>query len=215
MESTAASTPSCRDAVRSAMRGAQSDDAQLVEAVRASQRTVLGYFFDFEARRETPPVAQPTAETDLPAGAARARQLDRARAARRRRRTQNLPELTSAARGLGYFNFFPDADGIFRRVPLAIRFGDRIAMPLSLAMLQLYWPDRPAAIRFGPSGVESVRLGAARPAGRGGRTDCWSTTAGRAARSATSRRPTCWPGACPPDTFRDKLVLVGVTAVGA
>jgi sigma-B regulation protein RsbU (phosphoserine phosphatase) len=34
------------------------------------------------------------------------------------------PELSAAARGLGYLNFLPDKDGILRRVPLLIRYQD-------------------------------------------------------------------------------------------
>src|SRR6185369_5004006 len=112
----------------------------------------------------------------------------------------------------GYFNFFPDTDGIYRRVPLAIRFGDRVTLPLSLAMLQLYWPDRPPTIRFGPSGVESVRLGSlALPVEEDGqmlvryrgpeRTFTYISAADVLA------------GRIAPDTFRNKLVLLGVTAV--
>src|SRR5215472_15557549 len=39
--------PTCRAALHSALDGAQRDDQQLADAVRASQRTVLGYYFDF------------------------------------------------------------------------------------------------------------------------------------------------------------------------
>src|SRR5262249_24290155 len=64
-----------------------------------------------------------------------------------------------AAAGAGYFNMFPDPDGVFWRAPLAIRYGDSFALPLSLAMLQRYWPDRPLVLRFAPFGVASVGIG--------------------------------------------------------
>jgi adenylate cyclase len=198
----------CRDALRSAVSAVKTDDAQLVDAVRDSQRTVLGYYYDFE---QSDAHGEPTAETpyslvqrapDSHLGVPEAKMA-----------TQNLPELASAARALGYFNFFPDADGLFRRAPLAIRYGDRVTLPLSLAMLQLYWPDRPPTIRFGPAGVESVRLGATvlpveedgqlllNYRGKGG------TFRYIAAADVLAER-------VPEGSFRDKLVLVGVTAVG-
>jgi adenylate cyclase len=199
----------CRDAVRSAVSAVKADDAQLVDAVRGSQRTVLGYFFDFEERNEH---GAPTAETayGLVQRGPDSYLDPRFKAPMA---TQNLPELAGAARALGYFNFFPDIDGLFRRAPLAIRYGDRVTLPLSLAMLQVYWPDRPAAIRFGPSGVESVRLGAtALPVEEDGqllvnyrgprRTFPYVSAADVLA------------GRVPAGTFADKLVLVGVTAVG-
>ncbi len=199
----------CRAAVRNAVRGTQSDDARLADAVRASQRTVLGYFFDFERRDAE---SAPSAETAYPlvqrAPDSRVDRVPRAAVA-----TQNLPELVSAARGLGYFNFFPDADGIFRHAPLAIRFGDRVTMPLSLAMLQLYWPDRPPAIRFGAAGVDSVRLGPlALPVEEDGQLLIGYRGPGGTLRHISAAAVLA--GRVPPETFRDKLVLVGVTAVG-
>jgi len=145
------------DALRRVLDQGATDDAQLAQAVRASQRTVLGYFFDFERQAPPDPTARlatynivrnsrsGTGENRLPL----ARLIQ-----------ANLPELTAAARAVGYFNFIPDPDGSYRRAPLAIRFGDRLALPLSLAMLQVYRPQVPLAIRFAEFGVESVSFGA-------------------------------------------------------
>src|SRR6185369_13176578 len=128
--------PSCRAAVAAAMRTVQTDDAQLAQALRGSQRAMLGYFFDFERRGDSKPSGESAYPLIRRAAHSRVDRVPRATYA-----TQNIPEIAAAARGLGYVNFFPDADGIFRHAPLAIRFGERITMPLSLAMLQLYWPD--------------------------------------------------------------------------
>ena len=200
----------CRTALRNAVRGAQTDDHQLAEAVRASQHTVLGYFFDFERHdRETPPTAESTYPLVQRTAESQVEQVPRATSA-----TQNLPELVAAARGLGYFNFFPDTDGLFRQAPLAVRFGERVALPLSLAMLQVYWPDRPLAIRFGPSGVESVHLGTlAIPVAEDGQLLVNYRGPGGTFRHISAAD--VLDGRVPPETFRDKLVLVGVTAVGA
>ena len=199
----------CRDAVRSAMGAVKTDDAQLVEAVRASQRTVLGYYYDFEPRDEH---GEPTAETAYPL-VQRAPDSFLDRVPQAPMATQNLPELAGAARGLGYFNFFPDADGLFRRAPLAIRYGDRVTLPLSLAMLQLYWPDRPPAIRFGPAGVESVRLGTTvLPVEEDGQLLLNYRGPGRTFHHVSAADVLA--GRVPEGAFRDKLVLVGVTAVG-
>ena len=40
----------------------------------------------------------------------------------------NLPDLSGATREVGYFNFIPDLDGSYRRVPLAIRYGGQVAL---------------------------------------------------------------------------------------
>jgi len=200
--------PACRAALMDAVRGAQTDDAQLAEAVRASNRTVLGYFFDFNRHVGA---SAPAAETAYPL-VQRGPDSDTAAVKRGTKVTQNLPELVSAARGLGYFNFFPDVDGIYRRAPLAIQFGDRVVMPLSLAMLQLYWPDRPATIRFGAGGVESIRFGSlVVPVEEDGQLLLNYRGKGRTFKHYSAADVLA--GRVPPETFKDKLVLVGVTAV--
>lgn len=50
---------------------------------------------------------------------------------------QNLPVLESAAAGRGVFTVQPDADGIYRRVPLAVRVGDQLRLTLSAELLRV------------------------------------------------------------------------------
>src|SRR4029079_1669376 len=128
--------------------------AHLAQALPVAQRALLGYFFDFERHGDSLPSGESAYPLIRRAAHSRVHRVPRATYV-----SQNITEIAGAARGLGYVNFFPDSDGIFRHAPLAIRFGERITMPLSLAMLQIYWPERPPAIRFSPSGVESVNIG--------------------------------------------------------
>ena len=134
------------------------DDARLTQAIRASGRTVLGYFFDFERQAVPDPALRlPTYNiVQNSRGGAGERRVPVARMMQ-----ANLPELTAAARAVGYFNFVPDPDGSYRRAPLTIRFGEQMTLPLSLAMLQVSRPQAPLAIRFAEFGVESVSVGAA------------------------------------------------------
>jgi adenylate cyclase len=81
-------------------------------------------------------------------------------------------------------------------------------------MLQLYWPDRKAAIRFSQSGVESVRLGdLALPVEEDGQL--LINYRGKSKTFAVYPAADVLAGSVPPGTFRDKLVLLGVTATGA
>ncbi|HVM95634.1 MAG TPA: CHASE2 domain-containing protein, partial [Candidatus Acidoferrales bacterium] len=126
--------------------------------------------------------------------------------------TTNLPEITAGARDLGYFNFIPDVDGSIRRVPLAMRYGSDIAVPLSLAMLRVA-TGAPLAIAFDEAGVRSLRIG---------RNEIPVATDGQLL--VNFRGPTrSFPyieaadlidGKIPAEQLRDKLVLVGVTATG-
>ncbi len=202
--------PSCQAALTRAVYGAQGDDARLAQAVAASGRTVLGYFFDFARGGEDSAYAGETAyATVQQAPGAEAAPLQRGH-----RATQNLPALAKAAVGLGYFNFFPDSDGLFRRAPLALRYGDRLVMPLSLAMLRQAWPQRTAALRLGPSGVEWLRLGSEPvPVDRWGQLLINYRGPRRTFRHISAAD--LLAGRVPTGTFRNALVLVGVTAVGA
>lgn len=50
----------------------------------------------------------------------------------------NIPILQEAARGTGNMNQLPDADGVVRRVPLVLRFGNELYPTLSLEMMRVY-----------------------------------------------------------------------------
>ncbi len=195
-------------AIRRALNHGSAEDQMLVNAVRLSERTVLGYFFDFSdqnanadaVRVSTFNVVQNSAKGE---GEPRVPFAALARA--------NLPDLTAAGRETGYFNFFPDPDGSYRRVPLAIRFGSHIAVPLSLAMLRIYNPQAPLAIRFADFGVESVRVGSVSvPVAENGEMLINYRGPGRTFRHVPAADVLA--GNVPPETFRGKLVLVGVTA---
>ena len=202
--------PECREELlRAIVVGG--GDARLAAAIRAAPRPVLGYYFDFDrGRRDEGAVPGDEAVYKIvrqSGGTAGAAWLRQATAI-----TRNLPEYGAAAHSLGYFNFFPDGDGLYRRVPLAIGFGDRQAMPLSLAMLAARWPDRGLTISFDAFGVDSVRFGA---------TEIPISADGQMLINYRGPRRS-FPhvsatdllrGAAPAAALRDKLVLLGVTAV--
>ncbi len=195
-------------AIRQALSSGAAEDEMLVAAVKASGRTVLGYFFDFSGQQPDPDAVRVSTynvvqNTGKGKGEARVPLAPMAQA--------NLPALSSVAREVGYFNFLPDADGSYRRVPLAIRFGSRITVPLSLAMLRVYNPQATLAIRFADFGVESVRAGAVSvPVAEDGEMLVNYRGPGKTFRHVPAAD--VLEGTVPPETFRGKLVLVGVTA---
>ena len=113
----------------------------------------------------------------------------------------------------GYFNFRPDEDGLYRHAQLGVRFHDRIALPLSLAMLQRAFPDRKPSIRIGPFGVESVRFGTeAIPVDQHGQVLIRWRGPGKTFPPISAAD--VLGGRVPAETFHDKLVVLGVTAIG-
>jgi adenylate cyclase len=195
-------------AIGEALRGGAAEDEMLVNAVKASGRTVLGYFFDFSGEhsdRDTAHISTYNVVQNLGQGRGEMG-IPLAPMAR-----TNLPALTAAAREVGYFNFFPDADGSYRRVPLAIRFGPEIAVPLSLAMLRVYNPQTTLAIRLADFGVESVRVGSRSVSvAEDGQMLINFRGPGNTFRHVPAAA--VLEGTVPPETFRGKLVLVGATA---
>jgi adenylate cyclase len=194
--------------VQRALDQGAANDERLAEMLRRSGRVVLGYFFDFQRQADRPPVRLPMSYSlvqDSGNGGGE-QHLPQARMVQ-----GNLPALAAAARGVGYFNFFPDTDGSYRRAPLAVRFSDQIALPLALAMLRVYRPQVPLAIRFDPYGVESIRLGAQLiPVARDGQMLINFCGPGKTFRHVSAAE--VLSGRVPPEVFSGKIILVGVTA---
>lgn len=134
-----------------------SEDRILADAIHDAQIVTLGHFFEFSGAAEIEP-SSPIGlydRTDRSAsGSGEARIVSAARL------TGNLSMFTDAAVGTGFFNMFPDRwDGLYRRVPMAIRYGDRVALPLALAMLRVARPNDAVVMRFEDYGVDSVSVG--------------------------------------------------------
>jgi len=184
------------------------DDTPLVESIRKAERSVLGYYFDFshtDVASLATRVATYGLSWNVPADLSGLR-LPNATSMRR-----NLPELSAAAHDLGYFNFQPDVDGSYRRVPLVIRAGDRFAVPLTLAMLHVYQPRWNLGVRFRGDHVESIQLGATTiPVAEDGQM--LINYRGPAFTFPHVSASRVLAGEIGADVLRDKIVLIGVTA---
>lgn len=221
--------------VEEALAEGSPEDRALTAAIKDSKRVVLGYFFDFSrgagaasgTTGEFPatdvmpppevaaPVAMPPAATPLTAfgavqssgGSSGEAQIPLARAV-----VGNLPAMSAAAHATGFFNTLPDpGDGYFRRVPMVVRHEDRMAVPLSLAMLSVAQPDKPTRIRIAPFGVEEIRFGAIDiPVAEDGQLLLNYRGPGRTFRHVSA--VDLLAGRVEADELRGKIVLVGVTA---
>ncbi len=214
-------------------------DARLAEAIGRAGNVVLGYFF-FPSRTEVRFVdeaAQREADSLLAFSAYSTRALPDERGATPPPLPEtysgpegylaetNLPSLTEAAAlSVGFFNFEADADGVFRRAPLAMAYRagwqNQIGAQanfypsLDVQVLRRYLdvPEHEAFLLYNKAGVEGIQLGEqvipTDPQGRmlihyqGG--------------------PFTYPqvsladvvdGRFAPGSFRDKIVLVGPTAL--
>ncbi len=125
----------------------------------------------------------------------------------------NLPIMTEAAAGGGYFNMVPDPDGAVRWLPLAIVYGSDIYAPLTLVTLQHYLGRPPLSITLSQGGVESIRLGNREiPVDRFGRL--LINYPGPPGAFPTYSAADVLTGRLPAGALKDKIALVGATAVG-
>jgi len=125
----------------------------------------------------------------------------------------NLPRFTRAADAVGFFNFFPDADGTVRRIPLIAERDGYIFPSLAIQTLRLYlgWPD--TMVRIDHAGVENIRLGDhTLPCDFSGSMILNHYGPGHSFRHIPAAD--ILAGRIPPGTLKDKIVLLGVTAVG-
>jgi len=72
----------------------------------------------------------------------------------------------------GYFNAFPDTDGVIRRAPLVVKFDDEYYFPLSIAILLQYFDSPPIKLKLSEIGVEEITIENSRiPVDESGRFD--------------------------------------------
>ena len=201
------------------MRGkkqAANTDAVLAKAIERVNNVTLGYFFhttpkDVEhlkkediARKEALignsryPIVQTRAEPDK-------YNMIYAYAAE-----TNLPELSEAAVNNGYFNAFPDPDGVIRWAPLVMKMGENYYFPMSIAVL-LQYLDMPAIkLVLNEAGVESIQIEDVQiPVDESGRL--LINYLGPAKTFPHYSIADIIHGRLSPDLFRDKIVIVGAT----
>jgi len=194
-------------------------DETLAKAIAQAKNITLGYFFhisqketfhlteaEIEAAKENiassrfPLVKASPNATDLP--------IVRAYAA-----VPNIKILSEAAENSGYFNAFPDTDGVIRWSPLVIKFKEGYYSSLALSLLQQYldWPA--VVLELGEFGVVGIKID---------KTYIPTDDSGRLLINFLGPGKT-FPhysisdilnDRIPPEKLRGKIVLVGATATG-
>lgn len=71
----------------------------------------------------------------------------------------NIPMISQAGNGAGYFNFMPGRDGIIRNANLLLRYKDNFYPSLALKTLALYLDDSAIVVHADEYGIEHITLG--------------------------------------------------------
>ncbi|WP_162798025.1 CHASE2 domain-containing protein [Sulfitobacter sp. JL08] len=125
---------------------------------------------------------------------------------------QNLPELEAAAAGRGLFNARPDADGVFRRVPLVMNVQEEVRLGLTPELLRIATGGQPFAVRTNAAGVEGIILAQQLvPTARDGTVWPYLTPHLRARYVSAGD---LLEGTMPRGRLAGHLVLVGTSAIG-
>jgi len=196
-------------------------DAQFVEAVKG-RPVVLGYFLTADrSGRKGGKLPTPVFGAEaFPPGSEGFRRFDGYGA--------NLPELQDAALSAGSFNVTPDLDGTVRRMPLILEHAGNYYETLSLAIVRALHGGRKPAVGFG-GGVATNDLGFVEtidivvgeriqriPVDANGATLIPFRGSGNV--DGGSYRyvsiADILAGRIPPGELRDKIGIVGTTAVG-
>ncbi|MBI5967841.1 MAG: CHASE2 domain-containing protein, partial [Deltaproteobacteria bacterium] len=193
-------------------------DRILADSVARSRRAVLGFFFHFFAQ-ESSGAKKKAPQENLPPlsyynlvkyTSEEATKVDLFAADYAE---VNIPAISEAAEGAGYFNIFPDRDGTVRWVPLVIKYQDKHYCALSLAVLQKFLDNAPLALRLAEFGVEQIRLGdLSIPTNEEGRM--LINYRGPQKTFPHYSATDVIHGRVAADAFKGKIALVGATAIG-
>ncbi|MBI2131269.1 MAG: adenylate/guanylate cyclase domain-containing protein [Candidatus Tectomicrobia bacterium] len=209
-------------------------DRIFAEALKRSGRTILGYFFHFSndsIKHLTEAEMKSYLENirkskyggikKTPGASLKNIWLPQAVAVE-----SNLPAFASAARGNGYFSVQPDADGAVRRIPLIVKYRDLVEIPgeqdylfgaLTVLTLERYLRGR-AIFWIDPFGVEKVAFQGRKRffVPTNGSGEMFVNYIGDISAFPTYSIVDIVEGRqelAPPQAFRDKIVLIGPTAI--
>lgn len=125
----------------------------------------------------------------------------------------NLDILNRAAPSSGYFSLHPDPDGMLRWMPLAIRGGEDVFPPLAILSAWHYLGKPRLVVKVGVQGMAGVQMGDRFvPTDENGRL--LINYLGPAKTFPHFPVTDILRGELPAGTFKDKIVLIGATAVG-
>jgi len=125
----------------------------------------------------------------------------------------SIREISRAGVNSGYFNAFPDSDGVLRWSPLVIKFQDSFYYSLPIAVLMQYFDFPMIVLNLADFGVDGIMLGDLRiPTDESGRL--LINYMGPAKTFPHYSISDILNGRLSPDLFKGKIVIVGATATG-
>lgn len=124
----------------------------------------------------------------------------------------NIPTLQQSAFSSGFFNTFPDDDGVVRYVPLIVEYDETLYPSLALEMIRLITQNSRITIHYDALGIHSIALGDLQiPTDRMGRI----TINYRARKAYTYiSAADIYHGRIDPKVLEGRIALLGTSAIG-
>ena len=127
--------------------------------------------------------------------------------------TLNIPIIQDSAYSSGFFNTFPDNDGIVRSVPLLIKYNDEVFPSLSLEMIRAALGVSKVFINYSQTGIESINIGDLTiPTDRHGRL--FVNYKGKSKSFSYLSAVDIYNNNFDKDLVKGKIILVGTSALG-
>ncbi len=124
----------------------------------------------------------------------------------------NIAQIANASPYAGYFNMFPDPDGVVRWIPAVLKFRDNLYVPLSLMTVSAYH-NEPLSVKIANFGVKSIDIGTQSiPTDEFGRV--LINYHGPEQTFPHISITDILNDAVAPEMLADKIVMIGATAVG-
>lgn len=211
------------DLLRRKRAGADTD-AILASAIKDAGNITLGYFFHFARKGSDQELAHLTTQritenarriensrypmVNSTAGKPNDAYMPHAFAPE-----ANIPVLSAAGRNSGYFNALPDSDGSNRWSPLVIAFENNYYSSLAVSLVQAYLDFPNLSLNIEPFGAKSVAIDdIVVPTDESGQL--LINYMGPPQTFPHYSIADILADRLPKDTFRNKIVLVGATAIG-
>ena len=117
----------------------------------------------------------------------------------------NIPQVETAAAGVGVVNTLPEVDGVVRRMPMVVAYNGKLYPSLAMETLRVAGADTTFQVKINENGVEKMRIPKFGPIATDSLSRIWIDW---------SLRPTQYSLTDLPKDFEGEIVIVGVSAQG-
>ncbi len=188
------------------------EDLLLARSIKKAGNVVLGYFFRYNKEEENNISIQMLRRYHLGAIRLLSKEIKEIPVTLFPYVETNIPVLATSAKGFGFFNIFPDRDGICRNYNLIAVYKDDFFPSLALAAAREYLLEEPI-ISIASYGIDSIIIGGKRiPVDESGR--CTINYYGSYKSLPIIPAVDVIKGRIPKDLLKGKAIFIGATEIG-